>query len=512
LSRSRFRVLGVLVATLAACAPPVTVPPVTPTPAAGLPPIPFVDGPLAIRVVHPTPQSPRPQVDSTFIYGSVGSGRASLTINGHEVGVHANGAFLGFLPVPADGVWRLEASARGRTARDSVAYRAPPAAAAAAAGAATRETFASPLAAQVTGGADTLRTGSDVAIGRPTPTGTYRWFLPRGARLAADAREGDMLRVRLDGATAAWIPEAQLTLGGAAAAAVAPLGTARVVAGLEHVDLVIPAAWRPFRVEAGAGFVAVTVHGALPPTGAPATGSDPLIASTIWSTPAAEQARLTVATHHDVWGYKAFYAPDGALTIRLRKPPAISPSAPLRGLRIVVDPGHPPGGATGPTGLTEAEANLAIALQLVPLLRQAGADVRATRTEAVTVPLATRLQMAADFDAHLLVSVHNNAFPEGVNPFRRHGTSTYYFHPFGADLARALNREIQGITQIPDLGAISGNLAMVRPTWMPSALTESLFMPLPEQEAALRDPRFQRRLAEAHVRGIEEFVRARAMR
>ena len=57
-----------------------------------------------------------------------------------------------------------------------------------------------------------------------------------------------------------------------------------------------------------------------------------------------------------------------------------------------------------------------------------------------------------------------------------------------------------------------GNLALVRPTWMPSTLTESLFMPIPEQESALRDPAFLDQLAEAHARGIEAFLRARANR
>jgi N-acetylmuramoyl-L-alanine amidase len=73
-----------------------------------------------------------------------------------------------------------------------------------------------------------------------------------------------------------------------------------------------------------------------------------------------------------------------------------------------------------------------------------------------------------------------------------------------------LDREIVGVTRIRDIGARQDNLALARPTWLPSTLTESLFMPIPEQEAALRDPAFLDRLAEAHVRGIEAFLRERA--
>ena len=64
------------------------------------------------------------------------------------------------------------------------------------------------------------------------------------------------------------------------------------------------------------------------------------------------------------WGYKAWYEANGDLVVRVRRPPAIDPANPLRGRRIVIDPGHPPAGATGPTGLYEGDANLAIALPL----------------------------------------------------------------------------------------------------------------------------------------------------
>jgi N-acetylmuramoyl-L-alanine amidase len=34
-----------------------------------------------------------------------------------------------------------------------------------------------------------------------------------------------------------------------------------------------------------------------------------------------------------------------------------------------------------------------------------------------------------------------------------------------------------------------------------------MFMMIPEQEAALKDPAVQRRIAEAHVRGLERWLR-----
>src|SRR5688572_11674354 len=117
-----------LIAMIAACAAnpapaptppptsPTTPPTVTPTvPPSGaaargnLAPVPDVDGPLAIDVVYPREGVSIAVRDSTFIFGNIGSGRAQLRINGAAIAVLPNGTFLAFLPVPQDGVYRLEA-------------------------------------------------------------------------------------------------------------------------------------------------------------------------------------------------------------------------------------------------------------------------------------------------------------------------------------------------------------------------------------------------------------------
>ena len=72
-----------------------------PSPAAvTLPPIPLVQGTLQIRVVYPSPNQLIQARDSNFIFGSVGNGRAKLTIDGAPVQVYPNGSFIAFLPLP----------------------------------------------------------------------------------------------------------------------------------------------------------------------------------------------------------------------------------------------------------------------------------------------------------------------------------------------------------------------------------------------------------------------------
>lgn len=470
----------------------------------GLPPIPAIQGPLAIRVVHPPSGTVNPGTDSVFVYGSVGSGSAEMAINGWVVPVQPNGAFLAYIPRPANDSLRIAVRDGLRTADAVVAYRPRPAVGV---GTPTPTVeYPTPRGGRISGTADTLSTGSDAAIGRPTPTGTYRWFLPDGARVVMTAERADMVRVKLDSSTDGWFPRANIAedIIGPVPAVVVSRPT--VTEGDGWTDVRVAVGYAPFLVEAADSVLRVRLHGVLPETYRvePAGGG---VAVVDLFPAALDAATMRIHPRGRLWGFKAFYDVDGSLVLRVRNAPPIDPVQPLRGLRITVDPGHPPSGAVGPTGLIEADANLAIGQRLAAQLRIRGADVTMTRVDGGDVSLTDRVDMAVAYDSHILVSVHNNAFPEGVNPFTRNGTSSYYFHAASADLAKAMNDAIVETTLIRDLGAIQGNLALVRPTWMPSVLTEALFMPIPEQESALRDPEFLDRLAAAHVRGLERFLR-----
>ena len=85
---------------------------IVPRPAPPLPAVPPVDGPLVPSVVFPSANQTIPVRDSNFIFGSIGSGRASLTINGAPVTVAPNGTFLAYLPVPTQASPRYTLFAR----------------------------------------------------------------------------------------------------------------------------------------------------------------------------------------------------------------------------------------------------------------------------------------------------------------------------------------------------------------------------------------------------------------
>jgi N-acetylmuramoyl-L-alanine amidase len=287
------------------------------------------------------------------------------------------------------------------------------------------------------------------------------------------------------------------------------VGTIRLTPAEGHIDLRVVLPDRlPFQVEEGERTLVVTIYGGVSDTDWLLYGpTDPLVRRVEWRQPTMERYQVVLSLTRPIWGYQTFWDSNGDLILRVRRPPEIDANRPLHGLLIAVDPGHPPAGATGPTGLTEAEANLAIALYLQPLLEAAGARVLMTRTDTSPVSLTERTEMATAANADLLISVHNNAFPDGVNPFLNNGTSVYFNQPHSRELARSLQHALLKELGLRDLGIGRGDLALVRPTWMPAVLTESLFMMIPQQEAALRDPVVQERIARAHLRGIEAFLR-----
>lgn len=94
---------------------------------------------------------------------------------------------------------------------------------------------------------------------------------------------------------------------------------------------------------------------------------------------------------------------------------------------VVLDPGH--GGADrhnrGPMGYVEADGVLSICWAAGERLRAAGVDVRFTRENDATVPLAARTALANRLGADLMVSVHSNALGAGSAQTRARGTETY---------------------------------------------------------------------------------------
>ncbi len=660
----RWTAAAVLTLLSVACAARGPVPTETPTPApapapsagaetpsaAGpvrgkLPAIARSAGPIDLSLVYPDEGQTMGTRDSTFVYGSTGTADAALRINGRSVEVSPNGAFLGFLPIPASGVYTVTAtSPSGDTAtvvrhvrvptapapppdsgaviadgsvtpsgamsvesgeRVEVAFRGTPGGVASLVlpdstrlplveesvesaapeglrnfgvnpdaqlgarrqswaryrGFLTARPLASPDTAtpwpsliggilpspvpgfahvELVAGGDTARAPlrlnlalmpeSRPRVGvatlpgpRPqspghvraewTPNGTWSLFWPPGTRMTLTGQRGSEYRVSLAPGLDAWLDSAQVRLLPKGTPPVSgSVGTVRLTASDRAVEVRLATSDRfPFRVEASEDALTLTIWGAGGDTGWLQYGHlDPWVRQASWRQEADGVYRLRLDLGTWPWGWKTRWAANGDLVLTVRKPPVVAPDAPLKGLTIAIDAGHPPGGTVSGTGFTEAQANLAEAEALKPLLEKAGARVLMTRSGPGPVGLYERTDTAEKAGADLLISMHNNAFPDGVDPWENSGTSAYYFHAPSALLAQDLERELVEELGLRNLGVGRSSLALVRnPTWMPAVLTETMFMLIPIQGAALENPDVQKRIAEAHLRGIEAFVRAR---
>jgi len=599
-----------------------------------LPPVAEMHGPLKIAVVYPDSTDRIEVEDSSFIFGSVGDGAASLRINGEPVTVAPNGAWLAWIPFRGDSVITFHIEARNATDSARLDYRVrrvarftpPPgvtlwvdttsftpagrvwwpreeylALSVRASEGATlllnlpdgsrvplaadrvadevpealrafdrdtlklrRPTHADryrgvlrgvrlgdpgPLFGTGNGTAgeatleaarasDTLRVGwplrlglldtlpviaeldddrprqggtDGITVGRAAPEATYTWFLPAGTRARVTGRINGDLRLALSKRSAAWVAAAEAFPGEGAATGPRVVGSVTLFPRPDRIVVRIPVGARvPYQMLEDDRSLTLVLYGAESDVNWLRYGpEDSLIALATTRQVSEDELEIRFALRAPVWGYHTRW--DGTdLLLEIRRPPAIDPSAPLRGRTIVVDPGHPPVGATGPTGLNEHEANLAIGLEVARLLEAEGARALLTRTDSRPVDLWPRVRFADSVNADVLVSIHNNALPDGVNPFTNNGPSTFYNHPRALPLARNILRHMVERFGLRDLGVGRGDLALARPTWMPAVLTEGLFMMIPEQEAALRNPEGQRQYALAVVEGLRRFLANRA--
>lgn len=186
---------------------------------------------------------------------------------------------------------------------------------------------------------------------------------------------------------------------------------------------------------------------------------------------------------------------------------------------IVIDPGH--GGSQpgarwreGNRVIEEKTIVLAIGLHVAELLSREGAKVILTRSEDKTIGLYERTALSNNAGAHFFVSIHCDSNPR---PNSASGTTIYY-HKDDADsraLGQAILNEIVKVSGLPSRGVRSDSvlyqtgLAVLRTSQMPAVLIEVGYLNHSFDRAKLIDPAFQKRIAEAIVRGLKAHVEGR---
>ncbi len=227
-----------------------------------------------------------------------------------------------------------------------------------------------------------------------------------------------------------------------------------------------------------------------------------------------------------------------ALTASTTMPsPHSEPSTPVphKDKLIFIDAGH--GGrdvgaihttASGEVDITEAAANLSIALKLADMLRAAGYDVALARsTDSFVIPSAStpvelqkRVDMANEAGADLYICIHNN----GIEAPSVRGTEVWYCsdRAFGGENARlaglvqqallrnlraagyeTVNRGIKDDRPMGHFAVIGPHFA--RTSQMPGIIGESLFLTNDQDAAALKEESIQEAIARGYLEGIEAY-------
>ncbi len=213
------------------------------------------------------------------------------------------------------------------------------------------------------------------------------------------------------------------------------------------------------------------------------------------------------------WGYKLRYE-GSSLIVSLKHPPQKSTTTqqPLKGIKILLDPGHGSAedpGSTGPTGLAEKDVTLPMSKKLRDRLVKLGATVELTRTGDEDVLPNDRAKKIRDSAPTIALSLHYNALPDDGDALNTSGVSTFWYHPQAQSLASYLQQYVVRKMGRRSDGVLWNNLALTRPTVAPSVLLEFGYMINPDEFEWIRNPQQQDKLADTLATGIVEWFATR---
>ena len=208
--------------------------------------------------------------------------------------------------------------------------------------------------------------------------------------------------------------------------------------------------------------------------------------------------------HKQAWGYSVYYD-NRALVVKIKHQPE---KLKLSDITVALDAGHGGNsyGALGSTGLPEKDVNLQIVMKLKKALEKRGAKVILTRTDDSDIGTTDRWLALIPQNPDILLSIHNNSIGNS-DPFAAKGTSTYYKYIGFRPLSECMYSELLkcGLSEYGNVGSF--NFTLNSPTEFVNALLEVAFMSNPGDEMKLLDGKFQDKLVNHIVTGLENFLR-----
>lgn len=494
---------------------------------------------VQVRIVYPADKMSLPNISRTFVYGSVVPPGAYVTVNGLDSPMvrSAMGGWMALIPVKPG---KFTVTARAVMEDGTVSWDTHRVTVAKDAGPAVSTVSPGDLAVHKTPNEKIWkpsrigRISSETAYLRAGPNSgddQAGYELPLQKHVLVEIT-GDLektLHVRLSDLESVWIDAAAVKLLPKQTPRPESLinsWTARRLARSTIFQTKIQELL-PYRVTVSPDgrSLSIKIYGGISNTDwIHYASDDPWIRQAGWSHPLKGVYQMDVELRRPVWGYDIRYE-NFKLTLELRDPPPGPPPLPpapvvrrrepppepnhLADVKICIDPGHPPMGATGPLGTAEHSVNWKISEAVSDVLTRAGAQVILTRQDNETAALPDRVLRARLAGADLFVSIHANAVAPADNPFEKNGFSVYYFQPFSQPMAEAVHAALRERLDIRDDGLHYGNLHVVRQSFMPSILVECAYLIWPPEEELLLDPNFQYHCAHAVASGIRTFLEKR---
>lgn len=197
-------------------------------------------------------------------------------------------------------------------------------------------------------------------------------------------------------------------------------------------------------------------------------------------------------------GYQIFYEDNGdALLYFNPKVTIYSSEQPLKGMIIVVDPGHGgrdigAPGVLGEIGPNEKEITFVTSMVVKNRLESLGATVLTTVDDSIDdlskAELNDRNIFASYNKADLFLSFHCNSIATTSNGGDASGTEIYYHEASSKRLADLVQQNITSYTGRKDRGVKYGMYYVTRNTSCPSMLIELGFLTNPQEFDAMRSP------------------------
>lgn len=459
----------------------------------------------ALQIVYPKNIKTEISASSTFIIGSTVP-QSSLKINNQEVKVYENGSFVQVVPLK-DGDNTIDIESTKDNTCDKVTYiiKKVPKTSPASVSAALEEFPANQyLYVSVIKDNVPLRTQPDEDAKRLT-------HLNQNTVLMINGRKGDYYRVSLTPAETAWIRTDCVvnysTINGKMLASATQVSlTEDKLYHYIKTDLTFKAPYKILETDNGLSLELYNLKNHAADTMLFKTGGD-IKNLAVNNVAADNSSTYYIELKNKLWGYDAYYE-GNTLVLKIRKTPVIDKDKPLKDITIALDAGHggADAGAIGPTGVKEKEINLDVVQKLQKLLEDAGAKVVLTRTDDVDVPLYDRPKKAREADSLILLSIHANALPDGADPYKKHGTSAFYYNKEALELAKTLRDVMTEELKTKDDGVCNCSFVLTRPTMPLSVLIEVAYMIHPEEYKLLLDESFRQKAAKSIKKGLEQYL------